>query len=446
MPLIEYTKLTPISPEVISKQATINIGTIGHVAHGKSTIVKAISGVQTVRFSSELEHNITIKLGYANAKIYKCNNKNCPRPGCYRSFGSSKENKLPCERPHCGGTLELVRHVSFVDCPGHDILMTTMLSGAAVMDAALLLIAGNEPCPQPQTSEHLAAIEIMQLRHLFIIQNKIDLITKENAMGNRNEIQNFIRGTIAEGAPILPVSAQFRYNIDALNEYIALKIPVPLRDLSVTPRLVIIRSFDVNKPGTHADRIQGGVAGGSILRGVLKKGDTIEIRPGTIYKDQDGRLHARPLFSSVASLAAEQNRLDFAIPGGLIGVGTLVDPAICRGDRLQGQVLGYPGTLPLIYTELKVAYFLLRRLLGVVDTIRISKLQRGETLMVSIGSVSAGGFVVDVKANMARITLTKPTCADVGDKIAISRKIHHHWRLIGWGTIKGGITLEPEAN
>jgi len=71
-----------------------------------------------------------------------------------------------------------VRHVSFVDCPGHDILMSTMLTGAAVMDAALLLVAGNMPCPQPQTQEHLAAIDIMRLQHIVIIQNKLDIVTK----------------------------------------------------------------------------------------------------------------------------------------------------------------------------------------------------------------------------------------------------------------------------
>ena len=67
--LINFAELTPLSPEVIQRQATVNIGTIGHVAHGKSTVVQAISGVQTVRFKNELERNITIKLGYANAKV-----------------------------------------------------------------------------------------------------------------------------------------------------------------------------------------------------------------------------------------------------------------------------------------------------------------------------------------------------------------------------------------
>ena len=162
---LDVSKLTPLTPEVISRQATINIGTIGHVAHGKSTVVKAISGVQTIRFKNELVRNITIKLGYANAKIYKTDGPK-DEPGNYRSKGSSTAD----EYVEDGKTWKLQRHVSFVDCPGHDILMATMLNGAAVMDAALLLIAGNEPCPQPQTSEHLAAVEIMRLKNIIILQ------------------------------------------------------------------------------------------------------------------------------------------------------------------------------------------------------------------------------------------------------------------------------------
>jgi len=447
---IDVTKLTPLSHEVISKQATINIGTIGHVAHGKSTVVKAISGVQTVRFKNEMERNITIKLGYANAKIFKCSNSACPRPGCYKSYGSSKEDNPPCERSGCGGTMKLVRHISFVDCPGHDILMTTMLSGAAVMDAALLLIAGNESCPQPQTSEHLAAIEIMKLQHVIILQNKVDLVKKEAALEQHQDILAFVKGTVADNAPIVPISAQLKYNIDAVNEYITKKIPVPVRDFAAVPRLIVIRSFDINKPGADIDQLQGGVAGGSILKGVLKIGDDIEVRPGVIIKDQEGRIRARPILSKILTLAAETNRLEFAVPGGLIGVGTQMDPTLCRGDRLVGQVLGYPGTLPSIYTELEISYFLLRRLLGVKTDdkkqAKVAKLTKGELLLVNIGSVSTGGRVVGVRADLAKIVLTGPTCTEVGDKVAISRKIERHWRLIGWGKIKRGTVLEAEAN
>jgi len=250
---LDVTKLNPLSHEIISRQATINIGTIGHVAHGKSTVVKAISGVQTVRFKNELERNITIKLGYANAKVYKCDNPACPRPGCYKSCGSNKEDSFQCERLGCSGKFQLIRHVSFVDCPGHDILMATMLNGAAVMDAALLLIAGNESCPQPQTSEHLAAIEIMKLQHMIILQNKIDLVKESQAKEQYEQILRFVKGTIAEGSPIVPISAQLKYNIEVICEYIVKNIPVPVRDFTSQPRLIVIRSFDVNKPGCEVD-------------------------------------------------------------------------------------------------------------------------------------------------------------------------------------------------
>ncbi|CAO3659012.1 unnamed protein product [Umbelopsis vinacea] len=447
---IDPKTLNPLSPEVISKQATINIGTIGHVAHGKSTVVKAISGVLTVRFKNELERNITIKLGYANAKIYKCDNEACARPGCYRSYGSSKEDHPPCERPGCGGKMNLVRHVSFVDCPGHDILMTTMLSGAAVMDAAMLLIAGNESCPQPQTSEHLAAIEIMKLKHIIILQNKVDLVKESAAEEQHKDILAFVKGTVADGAPVIPISAQLKYNIDAVSEYIVKKVPIPPRDFSAEPRLIVIRSFDVNKPGADTTQLLGGVAGGSILKGVLKLGDEIEVRPGVIVKDQEGKIRCRPILSKILTLNAEKNALQFAVPGGLIGVGTQMDPTLCRGDRLVGQQLGFPGTLPQIYTELQVSYFLLRRLLGVKTDdkkqAKVAKLTKGELLLVNIGSVSTGGRVVAVKADLARIVLTGPTCTELGDKVALSRKIDKHWRLIGWGKIKSGAVLDPESN
>ncbi|KAF7307783.1 Translation initiation factor eIF2 gamma subunit [Mycena kentingensis (nom. inval.)] len=430
---VDVTTLTPLSPEVISKQATINLGTIGHVAHGKSTVVKAISGVQTVRFKNELVRNITIKLGYANAKIYKCENAACPRPGCYRSYSSSKEDSPPCERPGCNSRMKLIRHVSFVDCPGHDILMATMLNGAAVMDAALLLVAGNETCPQPQTSEHLAAVEIMKLEHIIILQNKVDLIKEAQALDHQKSIAAFVKGTVAESSPIVPISAQLKYNIDAVNEYIVKRIPIPVRDFTSDPRLIVIRSFDVNKPGSEVDDLKGGVAGGSILKGVLRIGMDVEIRPGVVTKDNQGRNRCKPIFSKILSLNAEENKLQFAVPGGLIGVGTRIDPTLCRADRLVGQVLGSVGTLPKIYSELEINLFLLRRLLGVKTDdkkqTKVSKLVKNELLLINIGSTSTGGRVLSVKADLAKIQLTSPACTEIGEKVALSRRIEKHWRL-----------------
>ena len=291
--------------------------------------------------------------------------------------------------------------MSFVDCPGHDILMATMLNGAAVMDAALLLIAGNESCPQPQTSEHLAAIEIMKLSHVIILQNKVDLLRESSAKEHYQSILKFIKGTVADKSPIVPISAQLKYNIDVISEYIVKHIPVPVRQFDTDPRLIVIRSFDVNKPGVEVDELKGGVAGGSILTGILRLGDEIEVRPGVVTKDSEGKIKCAPIYSTIISLLAEKNQLEFAVPGGLIGVGLRVDPTLCRADRLVGQVLGLRGRLPEIYTELEINYFLLRRLLGVKTDdkkqTKITKLSKNEVLMVNIGSTSTGGRVMSVK-------------------------------------------------
>ncbi|CAH9061785.1 unnamed protein product [Cuscuta epithymum] len=445
---LDVTVLHPLSPEVISRQATINIGTIGHVAHGKSTVVKAISGVQTVRFKNELERNITIKLGYANAKIYKCEDDRCPRPMCYKAYGSGKEDNPMCDVPGFENSrMKLLRHVSFVDCPGHDILMATMLNGAAIMDGALLLIAANESCPQPQTSEHLAAVEIMRLQHIIILQNKVDLVQENIAINQHEAIQKFIQGTVAGSAPVVPISAQLKYNIDVVCEYIVKKIPIPVRDFTSAPNMIVIRSFDVNKPGFEVDEIRGGVAGGSILKGVLRANQKIEVRPGIVVKDEKGNIKCTPIYSRIVSLYAEQNELQFAVPGGLIGVGTTMDPTLTRADRLVGQVLGEVGSLPDVYSELEVNFFLLRRLLGVrtKDTERqgkVAKLTKGEILMLNIGSMSTGAHVIAVKNVFAKLQLTSPVCTSKGEKIALSRRIEKHWRLIGWGQIQAGKTLE----
>ncbi|KAK4535460.1 hypothetical protein CDCA_CDCA05G1485 [Cyanidium caldarium] len=446
---LDIHALTPLTPEVISRQATINIGTIGHVAHGKSTLVRAISGVQTVRFKNELERNITIKLGYANAKLYRCSRDACPRPYCYRAYGSGKEDAPACPVPGCGHRLRLERHVSFVDCPGHDILMATMLNGAAVMDAALLIIAGNESCPQPQTSEHLAAVEVMQLRHLIVCQNKIDLVRESAALAQYEEIRRFLQGTTAEHAPVVPISAQLKYNIDVVVEYLVKHVPVPRRDFLSPPRMIVIRSFDVNRPGEEVHELRGGVAGGSIMHGVLRVGDAIEIRPGITGRDAHDRIVCRPLISTIVSMHAEGNALQYAVPGGLIGVGTKLDPTLTRADRLVGQMLGAVGTLPPVFVELEINFYLLRRLLGVRtdsgDGARVRKLTKDEVLMVNVGSTSTGGRVLATKADLAKLALTSPVCTQEGEKIALSRRIEKHWRLIGWGEIRRGKTIAVES-
>ncbi|KAI5151082.1 translation initiation factor 2 subunit 3 [Enteropsectra breve] len=411
----------------LSKQATINIGTIGHVAHGKTTIVRCISGTSTIKYKAELERNITINLGYANAKIYECD---CPRP---QKYGISEKKCASCSvQPR------LIRHVSFVDCPGHDVLMATMLSGTAIMDAAILLIAANEPCPQPQTTEHVFALEIMDLKNIVIIQNKIDTVKKEQALEQYDQIKDFLKTSNVDG-PIVPASGQFNVNIDAILDFIVNSIPVPERDLEAKPKMVIIRSFDINKPGTKVEDLNGGVIGGSLVAGVLRVGDEIEVKPGIVRKE-NGKFICQPFVTTITSLKAEKCALDEVVPGGLIGVGTEMDPSYCKSNWLVGMVMGLKGSLPPIYYRITVEFTLFEK------TVAQSKedLKENENLLLNVGSRTVGCIASEIKADTAVFDLNKPCCCEAGERIAISRKVKNNWRLIGYAVIKDGLETEIE--
>lgn len=199
-------------------------------------------------------------------------------------------------------------------------------------------LAANEPCPQPQTSEHLAAVENMNLKNIIIIQNKIDIVMKDNtAKEQHNQIKKFVQGTNASNSPIIPISAQLKYNVDVVIEYIS-KLPTPIRDFISPPKFIVVRSFDVNFPGEESQNLKGGVAGGTLIRGVLRLGEVVEIRPGIISKLQGGETKVTPILTKIVSLQAEKNNLIYAVPGGLIGVGLKIDPFLTRGDRLVGRV------------------------------------------------------------------------------------------------------------
>lgn len=225
-------------------------------------------------------------------------------------------------------------------------------------------------------------------------------------------------------------------NIDAVNDALV-SIPVPVRDFSMDPYMMVIRSFDVNKPGADIEELKGGVAGGSILHGMLKMGDEIEIRPGIVTRDEKGNLRCTPIFSRVVSLNSEANDLKYAVPGGLIGVGTRIDPTLCRADRLVGFVLGLRGRSPDIYGQIEVNFYLLRRLLGVADgkQRKVEKLAKNEILMVNIGSTSTGAKVAAIKRDAAKLVLTSPACTNIGGehRNQVSNphaRYREHWKVI----------------
>jgi len=408
----------------LPKQPEVNIGTIGHVDHGKTTLVEAITGVWAARHSEELRRGITIKLGYADAPIYKC-------PKCEPLQSYSTEPTCPiCDSPG-----EFIRAVSFVDAPGHEALMATMLSGAAVMDGAILVIAADESCPQPQTREHLAAVEITGVKNLIVAQNKIDIVTEERALESYREIVAFLKGTEAQDAPIIPVSAQHSVNIDALIQAFEERIPTPSRDPSKSPRMYVVRSFDVNKPGASVEKLVGGVIGGTIFQGKFEVGDEIEIRPG-VRVEKYGKTFYEPLFTEVISLHAGGKMVKEAQCGGLVGIGTILDPSLTKADGLIGNLVGKPGMLPPNRSELTLEINLFKRAIGTKELMEVEKVNKGERILLDVGTAITVGGVVSAKEDAATLQLARPICAEEGSRAAISRKIAGRWRLIGYGMIK----------
>ena len=404
-------------------QPCVNIGTAGHVDHGKTTLIQALTGIWTSAHSEELKRGITIRVGYADAAFYKC--KNCQPP-----LGYSVTPK--CN--NCGKESELTRVVSFVDSPGHESLMANMLSGSALIDGALLVIAANEKVPQPQTKEHLLALQTLGIQQIVIAQNKADLVSYEDAMTNYSDIVKFVKGTNAIKAPIIPISAQSKLNIDALIGAIESTIETPKRDESKPTVMHVLRSFDVNKPGTKIKSIKGGVIGGSVTQGFFKVGDEIEIKPG-LANEKNGSYE--PIITEISSLGTGAGLVDEVKPGGLVAIGTKLDPSMTRSDSLIGSVIGKPNTLPENSSTAKLEINLFDTAVGSADEIKVSSVQVGESLRLSVGTAPVLSKVTSVRGERIDVQFRRPVCLFEKGRVAISRRIQERWRLIGAGVVVG---------
>lgn len=398
----------------------INIGLVGHVDHGKTTLVKALSGKWADTHSEEIKRGITIRLGYADVSFYKC--EKCGEPEAWNV--TSK-----CAR--CGKEARLVRKISLVDAPGHESLMATTLCGANIIDGALLLVSANEPCPQPQTMEHLTALQIIGVKNLVVVQNKIDIVSEEQAKKNYLEIKEFLKNTDYANAPIIPMSALHSVNLDLLVQTIQLTMPTPKRDLAKPPLMFVARSFDVNKPGTKPEKLQGGVLGGAIRQGQFKVGDEIELRPGYNPGKQ-----WKPLTTTITSIITGGEKVETASPGGSVGMQTLLDPSIVKSDQLVGSVVGLPGKLPETKYELVIETTLLERLVGARDKLVMAPLKMNEMLMLNVNAAATVGIVKRLAKNKITCTLKRPVCAALGSRVTMSRMLGQRWRLIGYGTIQ----------
>lgn len=404
-------------------QPCVNIGTAGHVDHGKTTLVEAITGVWTSAHSEELKRGITIRVGYADAAFYKC--QSCEPPVCYSTSPKC---------PNCGGKSELQRVVSFVDSPGHESLMANMLSGTAVMDGAVLVIATNENVPKPQTREHFLALQILGIKNMVIAQNKADLVSYEDAISNHKQIKNFIKGSTAEKAPIIPVSAQHKLNIDALIQAIEENIPTPERDVGKDPIMHVLRSFDVNKPGMTVEQLKGGVLGGTLVQGEFKAGDEIEIRPG-IFDEKKEKYD--PIVTQIASLGTGAGIVDSIKPGGLVAIGTKLDPSYVKSDSLIGSIIGKPGSLPQERESVTIDTQLFETAVGTPELVKVEPIKMNEPLRLNIGTAAMLATAKSVRDSKVELKFRRPVCVLEQSRIAISRKIADRWRLIGAGVAVG---------
>lgn len=400
------------------KQSQLNIGTLGHVDHGKTTLTYAITHMWTDVHSESVKRSMTIKLGYSDATIRMC--------------GDKKEAEAYTTELKCGDGKEAkpVRRISMLDAPGHETLMATAIAGSNIIDAALFVIAATEPVPMPQTKEHLMLINSLGIRNAIVVQTKVDIVGRERALKNHDQIKQFIKGSSIENAKIIPVMPNRNINVDVVLSELA-NLPLPERDTTSSPSMYIARSFDVNRPGTAVNEIKGGVVGGSIIRGKFKVGDEIEIRPGvSTQKDKQKKEAYEPIITKITSLSADKDRLDEAIAGGLIAIGTDLDPAMTKADTLVGQMVGHVGRLPEVTYSLEMRYESLNR-----DDLPKQAFKPNEPLLLGIGTGTNVGYVKTAKKNSLSIELRHAACVDKNAKVSVLRNFSQRWRLAGYGTV-----------
>lgn len=396
------------------KQSELSIGTLGHVDHGKTTLVSAITHQWTDVHSESVKRSMTIKLGYAEAVISSC-----------EDGGYTTEKK--CSD---GSEAKQVRRISLLDAPGHETLMATAIAGSSIIDGALFVISATEPCPMPQTREHLMIINALGIKNVVIAQTKVDIVGKEQAVKSYGQIKDFIKGSRIENAPIIPVMANKNINVDKILEEIV-NIGVPKRNTESDPIMYIARSFDVNKPGTKINKLVGGVIGGSVVKGKFKVGDEIEIRPGMgSSKEKQKRESYEPIIARVESLSAGEDKLEEAIAGGLIAVGTDMDPSLTKADGLVGQVVGKAGKLPEQFNEITLSYVSLNR-----PDVPKQAFRNDEPLILGVGTGTVVGYVKTARKNSIEVSLNRPICIDKSAKISVLRNLSQRWRLSGYGNI-----------
>ena len=401
---------------IMLNQPIFNIGCLGSVSDGKSTAVLELSGVKTQRHSSEKKRNITIKAGYGNMKIW------------YKSDGTY-------ETTNSEGYINdaiLVHHLSFVDCPGHQELIIPMMCSVSLMKGAIIVVSAAEPISKkPQLIQHLAAAKMSGLEHLIIIFNKLDLITQETAIKRKEELDELLDKLEIKPQYIIPTVLNKNIGIQNIIKAIIEVFPPELSKsiITQTTEYRITRSFDINKPGTNWDEIKGGVCGGSLLSGIFKIGDEIEIRPGQYAKKKDGNFTVIPIVTTINSIETDKISIKTLYPGGLSAIGTSIDSYYCVNDKLVGALVGIKGTLPPVYQEIIVNITLMTNFGGTW----IPKCN--DNVYLQISNVNTEAQLVEFNEDTFKFKLSKPCCIIQDSRIFVCCNIDNIIKFVGFGRL-----------
>ncbi len=358
------------------------------------------------------------------------------------------------------------------NCPGHSELIATMLNGSSVMDYAILVEScSNEIIPEAQTAEHFFAALLAKIPTAMILMNKIDVINKKVALEKIKSISNFasskLNGVVP---PIIPVSATFGTNIDILCEYISKLKSKKNRDESSNFKMIVIRSFDINKPGIDLLKLNGGVIGGTIMRGSLKVGDLINIYPGMIKKipshekkENGADFKYEPITGECLSVQSESNNLTHVFPGGLLAIQLTIDPSFSRNDALSGSMVFKKNDVDLslqssvsdqklfkIYDKIimKLTSFLMDKKDTIAMFDKFAELTKGGNerpqLMININSNNIDCRVKKYlkKTQELLLYLSRPIAIDTCDNVGIILNKNVSKDILTCGSIIDGIECE----
>lgn len=390
----------------LNNQPIMNIGCLGSVSHGKSTLVKLLTGKSTQQHSKEKVRNITMKVGYANAKIYQDTNNN---------YVLNETNKL-------------VHHFSFVDCPGHHELIEVMMTGANLMNGGIVVVSGNQSINnQPQLRQHLLTAKLVGISKLIFILNKLDLITKTLALERKYELEEYLKTLNIDNPIIIPMALNLGFNKEYLLDAIMTEFPPKIKkDKSETPIFSISRSFDINRNGINPLKMKGGVVGGSIISGKLNNGDDIMISPGQIKFDKSkGKWLNKPFISKVVTLKSDNENLDNITYGGLTAVGLEIDPFFTQTDRLKGQILHSKNN------PIKC----LSKITCQIMTLDDYTFKLNQIYYLQIGCSTVQGKILQINKNKVTFNLSKLVPIYKELKVLVSNKINKMIELIGVGEI-----------